>query len=169
MGVCLSAEEKAAKEQSNIIDRQLEEDNKKFKKECKILLLGKLLQEHIEIAAEWIGSGESGKSTIVKQMKIIHQNGYSHDELEMYRITIYKNLIDSAQAVVLALRKFRMEPMEPINRVYADKIMDYRIDADAGFVLSADIVRSIESLWHDSIIPSVLDRSSEFYLMDSAT
>lgn len=52
MGVCLSAEEKAAKEQSNIIDRQLEEDNKKFKKECKILLLGKLLQEHIEIAAE---------------------------------------------------------------------------------------------------------------------
>lgn len=102
-------------------------------------------------------------------MKIIHQNGYSHDELEMYRITIYKNLIDSAQAVVLALRKFRMEPMEPINRVYADKIMDYRIDADAGFVLSADIVRSIESLWHDSIIPSVLDRSSEFYLMDSAT
>lgn len=37
------------------------------------------------------GSGESGKSTIVKQMKIIHQNGYSRDELLLFRLTIYKS------------------------------------------------------------------------------
>lgn len=37
------------------------------------------------------GSGESGKSTIVKQMKIIHQNGYSKDELLLFRLTIYKS------------------------------------------------------------------------------
>lgn len=73
------------------IDKQIEEDSRKFKKECKILLLG---------------SGESGKSTIVKQMKIIHQNGYSKDELLLYRLTVIKNLVDSAQAIVLALRKF---------------------------------------------------------------
>jgi hypothetical protein len=36
-----------------------------------------------------IGSGESGKSTIVKQMKIIHQNGYSKDELLMFRLIVY--------------------------------------------------------------------------------
>ncbi|KAI9631120.1 hypothetical protein KEM48_013256 [Puccinia striiformis f. sp. tritici PST-130] len=44
------------------INRQIEEDAKKYIRECKILLLG---------------SGESGKSTIVKQMKILHQNGYT--------------------------------------------------------------------------------------------
>lgn len=38
------------------------------------------------------GSGESGKSTIVKQMKIIHQNGYSRDELLLFRLTIYKSV-----------------------------------------------------------------------------
>jgi len=32
-----------------------------------------------------VGSGESGKSTIVKQMKIIHQNGYSREELMNFR------------------------------------------------------------------------------------
>jgi len=53
-------------------------------------------------------------------------------------------------------------------QVYADKILDYRIDADPSLVLSADIAKAIESLWHDPIIPSVLDRQSEFYLMDSA-
>lgn len=35
--------------------------------------------------------------------------------------------------------------------------------------LSPEIVRAIDSLWHDPIIPSVLDRQSEFYLMDSAS
>jgi guanine nucleotide-binding protein G(i) subunit alpha len=30
-------------------------------------------------------------------MKIIHQNGYTRDELLVYRYTIYKNLVESAQ------------------------------------------------------------------------
>lgn len=63
------------------------------------------------------GAGESGKSTVVKQMKIIHQNGYTPEELMLYRLTVIKNLVDSAQAIVLALRKFKLEPEVPDNRV----------------------------------------------------
>jgi len=40
------------------------------------------------------GPGESGKSTIFKQMKIINQNGYSHEELEAYKSTIFQNVLD---------------------------------------------------------------------------
>jgi hypothetical protein len=61
---------RAQRDRSYAIDKLIEEDSKKFKKECKILLLG---------------SGESGKSTIVKQMKIIHQDGYSREELMNFR------------------------------------------------------------------------------------
>lgn len=64
-----------------------------------------------------LGSGESGKSTIVKQMKIIHQNGYSVEELAMYRLTIYKNLVDCGKALVMALRKFDIDPEFPANKV----------------------------------------------------
>lgn len=64
-----------------------------------------------------VGSGESGKSTIVKQMKIIHQNGYTIDELAMYRLTVYKNLVDCAKALVVALEKFDIEPVVAINKV----------------------------------------------------
>jgi guanine nucleotide-binding protein G(i) subunit alpha len=63
------------------------------------------------------GSGESGKSTIVKQMKIIHQNGYTLEELAMYRLTIYKNLVDCAKALVQALRQFNIEPESATNKV----------------------------------------------------
>lgn len=114
------------------------------------------------------GSGESGKSTIVKQMKVIHQGGYSREELATFRLTIYKNLVDSAQALVLAMEKLRLEPVKPENRANADRILDYRVDADPYFTLSADIVNAIDSLYHDPITGTCMERSSEFYIMDSA-
>lgn len=43
------------------------------------------------------------------------------------------------------------------------------MDADLNAVIPSEILYNIDSLWHDPVIPSVMDRSSEFYLMDSAT
>lgn len=41
MGNCVSdAQERDEKAKSDAIDKQIDEDSKKFKKECKILLLG---------------------------------------------------------------------------------------------------------------------------------
>lgn len=53
----------------------------------------------------FVGSGESGKSTIVKQMKIIHQSGYTKEELFTWRSIVYKNVLESAQVLVLAIKK----------------------------------------------------------------
>ncbi|KAF5904272.1 guanine nucleotide-binding protein G(i) subunit alpha-2, partial [Clarias magur] len=53
MGCTVSAEDKAAAERSKMIDKNLREDGEKAAREVKLLLLG---------------AGESGKSTIVKQM-----------------------------------------------------------------------------------------------------
>ena len=39
-------------------------------------------------------------------MKIIHQNGYSQEDLLMYKTTIYKNLLDCAKSIVSALEQF---------------------------------------------------------------
>ena len=103
MGNCSSAQQdKEEKDHSDEIDRQIEEDSKKFRKECKILLLG---------------SGEGGKSTIVKQMKIIHQNGYTPEELSKFKHAIYSNLVDSARDVVKAMTKIGLNPLEAANRV----------------------------------------------------
>ena len=42
MGACASVQDCAEKERSDEIDRMIEEDSRKFRKECKILLLGEL-------------------------------------------------------------------------------------------------------------------------------
>ena len=54
-------------------------------------------------------------------------------------------------------------------QTFADRILEYRMESDAQATVNTEIVSAIESLWHDPVIPSVMDRSSEFYLMDSAT
>ncbi|VDO18276.1 unnamed protein product [Brugia timori] len=54
MGCTMSQEERAALERSRMIEKNLKEDGLQAAKDIKLLLLG---------------AGESGKSTIVKQMK----------------------------------------------------------------------------------------------------
>lgn len=158
MGVCLSApmspQEKEEKQQSHAIDMALGEGERRLCSEFKILLLG---------------SGESGKSTIVKQMKIIHQNGFSRSELMLYRLTVIRNLVDSAQTIVLAMRKFALEPHLLENRRNSDVILLYKVMPDPAAPLPEEIGRSIEALWRDPVITELMKRSSEFYLMDNAS
>lgn len=114
------------------------------------------------------GSGESGKSTIVKQMKIIHQNGYTKDELALYRLTIYKNLIDCAKALIGAMRQFGIEPTNPANVEYSDFLMGFVLGADPQTPLDQKVGLAVTNLWADGSIEALMERQSEFYMMDSA-
>jgi energy-coupling factor transporter ATP-binding protein EcfA2 len=101
MGNRCSQQEEAA-QCSAWIDRQIEEDGKKLKKECKVLLLS---------------TSGSGKSTIVEQMRLVHQGGPCYDTKMSFREDIYYNLLHSAQAVATAMHKFKVEPADPSNVV----------------------------------------------------
>lgn len=59
------------------------------------------------------GAGESGKSTIVKQMKIIHETGYSKEECEQYRPVVYSNTIQSLMAIIRAMGQLRIDFADP--------------------------------------------------------
>ena len=50
-------------------------------------------------------------------MKIIHQDGFSSEERVAYRPAIYQNLLESAQAIVFAMYKLSIEPVDMQNRV----------------------------------------------------
>ena len=63
------------------------------------------------------GSAESGKSTIVKQMQISFQDGYTPAELAAFRPIVYKNLVDSAKDIILAMMKIGADCIEVTNRV----------------------------------------------------
>nr|ACJ05909.1 G protein alpha subunit [Drechslerella dactyloides] len=156
MGGCMSREASAEMEQrkkSQAIDREIMDDSRRLRRECKILLLG---------------SGESGKSTIVKQMKIIHQNGYTVEELAQYRLTVYKNLVDCAKALIDAMRQFEVVPEQESNKEHMDFLATFQVDPDPSVPLDIRVSKAISALWSDPAVPSVLEHQSEFYIMDSA-
>ncbi|MDP2439593.1 MAG: hypothetical protein Q8P67_27910, partial [archaeon] len=93
MGCAASGPEVNKEDQarSKNIDTNLRKDKKFLENEIKLLLLG---------------AGESGKSTIAKQMKIIYLKGFTDNERRPYREIIFSNIIMSMRALVLAVDKF---------------------------------------------------------------
>uniref|UniRef100_A0A183BT95 G-protein alpha subunit n=1 Tax=Globodera pallida TaxID=36090 RepID=A0A183BT95_GLOPA len=83
------------------IQRQIEADKRANESIIKLLLLG---------------AGESGKSTVLKQMKIIHDNGFSNDDLMSKRNLVYGNVI---QAMYFILRCFYALPKLHPAHVFA--------------------------------------------------
>ena len=69
------------------------------------------------IAYLFTGAGESGKSTIVKQMKIIHETGYSKEECEQYRPVVYSNTIQSLMTIIRAMGQLRIDFADPSRAV----------------------------------------------------
>ncbi len=65
-----------------------------------------------------LGPGESGKSTIFKQMKIISlAGGFTQDELLEYKFVVFGNCITQMKVIVNAASKLGIEMSTEENRV----------------------------------------------------
>ncbi len=56
-----------------------------------------------------IGAGESGKSTILKQMRIIYSEGFHMDERKEIRQVIFSNMIVAFKIIAEEMRELGME------------------------------------------------------------
>ncbi|XP_010873352.1 guanine nucleotide-binding protein G(i) subunit alpha [Esox lucius] len=153
MGCTISQEDKAAMERSKMIDRNLREDGDKASREVKLLLLG---------------AGESGKSTIVKQMKIIHEDGYSEEECKQYRVVVYSNTIQSIIAIIRAMGRLKVDFKEPSRADDARQLFVLAGTTEEG-VISPELTGVIRRLWTDDGVQSCFLRSREYQLNDSAS
>jgi guanine nucleotide-binding protein G(i) subunit alpha len=64
-----------------------------------------------------LGAGESGKSTIFKQMKILYHNGYSTEERENFKPIIQRNIVEGMMSLIQASLKLGIAIKKPENRV----------------------------------------------------
>lgn len=113
------------------------------------------------------GAGESGKSTIVKQMKIIHETGYSQDECEQYRPVVYSNTIQSLMAIIRAMGQLRIDFADASKTDLARQFFTYASAAEEGD-LTMDLVSLMKRLWADQGVQQCFGRSREYQLNDSA-
>ncbi|XP_065764404.1 guanine nucleotide-binding protein subunit alpha-14 isoform X1 [Muntiacus reevesi] len=148
---CLSAEEKESQRISAEIERQLRRDKKDARRELKLLLLG---------------TGESGKSTFIKQMRIIHGSGYSDEDRKGFTKLVYQNIFTAMQAMIRAMDTLRIQYVCEQNKENAQLIRGVEVDKVS--TLSGDQVEAIKQLWRDPGIQECYDRRREYQLSDSA-
>uniref|UniRef100_A0A7S1V9K0 Guanine nucleotide-binding protein subunit alpha n=1 Tax=Sexangularia sp. CB-2014 TaxID=1486929 RepID=A0A7S1V9K0_9EUKA len=153
MGVCSSTGNAEAKRRDAEIERQLKDDHVKQQQEVKLLLLG---------------PGESGKSTIFKQMKIIQKDGgYSKKELEDLTYTVYGNVITQMKVIVTVALKLKIDMEKPENSERAQRIAAIPAGGDSWTV---DVANDIKELWQDGGIRHVWEmRDRKYHLNESAS
>lgn len=63
------------------------------------------------------GTGESGKSTFIKQMRIIHGSGYSDEDKRGFTKLVYQNIFTAMQAMIRAMDTLKIPYKYEHNKV----------------------------------------------------
>jgi guanine nucleotide-binding protein G(q) subunit alpha len=60
-----------------------------------------------------LGTGESGKSTFIKQMRIIHGAGYSDEDKRGFIKLVYQNIFMAMQSMIRAMDLLKIVYINP--------------------------------------------------------
>lgn len=141
------------KENNKKINQQIQKDKQLYRATHRLLLLG---------------AGESGKSTIVKQMRILHVNGFSADEKKQKIADIKKNIRDAILTITGAMTTLSppINLENPANENSVNYIQDVASQPD--FDYPQEFYDHVEDLWADGGVQNSYERSNEYQLIDCA-
>lgn len=146
-----------ARQVSRQIDDGIKKDEQRASCEIKLLLLG---------------PGESGKSTIIKQIKIIHKSYYTRDECLEYVPIVHNNTIQSLIAIIRGMNKLgiSLDDSSKMDDVqyFVESIIKAEQDNNSMPVMTCKLAAAMQSLWEDKNVKKCFERSNEYQLNDSA-
>ncbi|GFQ69776.1 guanine nucleotide-binding protein G(s) subunit alpha [Trichonephila clavata] len=96
MACCMTSDPN--RRHSRTLDKEISQRMKDYKKIVKFLLLG---------------AGESGKSTIIKQMRILHTGGFSDSERKEKILDVKRNILEAIKELIGAMN--RLNPPEQLS------------------------------------------------------
>jgi len=142
-----------AKEQARInaeIEKQLKMDKKSSQREIKLLLLG---------------TGESGKSTFIKQMRIINGVGYNDDDKRGFVKIIYQNTYMGMTTMLKAMGTLGISYGNDTTKGYGDIVGE--MDYEQVTTLEEPQTTYLTDLWADPGLKECYERRREYQLTDS--
>ncbi|XP_061529493.1 guanine nucleotide-binding protein G(q) subunit alpha-like isoform X2 [Phycodurus eques] len=143
----MSTEAREVKNISGEIEKQLRRDKNNCRRELKLLLLG---------------TGESGKSTFIKQMRIIHGGGYNEEDKCKYAKLVYQNIYASMQTMIRAMEMLHIPFHDARHANILLEVEVVKVDH-----LDQEYVAAIRGLWNDGGFQECFDRRREYQLSDS--
>ncbi|OQV22091.1 Guanine nucleotide-binding protein G(q) subunit alpha [Hypsibius exemplaris] len=124
-----------------------------------------------EIKLLLLGTGEAGKSTVIKQMRIIHGKEFADEKSRAKWVqSVRENVLESIHILLRNLEKLDIPLGDRRNQEHATRVMDAaKKHYDASAV--PEVFRAIAALWQDEGIRECYRRRAEFrfiYLSDSS-
>ncbi|XP_034749626.1 guanine nucleotide-binding protein subunit alpha-12a isoform X1 [Etheostoma cragini] len=150
-----AAQEREARRRSREIDAMLARERRAVRRLVKILLLG---------------AGESGKSTFLKQMRIINGQQFDKKALLDFRDTIYENILKGMRVLVDARDKLGISWQSCENEKQGMLVMSWEGRVGGSGVEPGEFqlyVMALSALWADAGIQEAYARRSEFQLSES--
>ncbi|KAK6303983.1 guanine nucleotide-binding protein G(t) subunit alpha-2-like [Coregonus clupeaformis] len=130
--------------------------------------LKKQLAESKAVKVLMLGAEESGKSTIVKQMKILHQGGFNKEEKVKSRGVIFGNILQSALSIVRGMSILGIKYGSPAAEDEGKKLENLSNSTEEG-TMPPELAECIKNLWMDPGIQECFESAAEGYqLLDSA-
>ena len=149
-------EEKRQRKQNKEIDRQIQKDKQVYRATHRLLLLG---------------AGESGKSTLVKQMRILHEETpFSEEEKRQKKEEIRRNVKESITTILNAMPS--IDPPVvcaiPENEGKRRWLLEQTAKPVDEFEYTAEFYETTGALWRDAGVQACFERSNEYQLIDCA-
>lgn len=130
----------------------IKKDRQVLKRQVKLLLLG---------------AGESGKSTFLKQMRIIHGIRFEDELVKEFQQVIYQNVVKGMKVLVDARDKLNIPWGDGQNSEIGTKLLEFNNNTVLDYRLFNSYAANLSKLWKDSGIRRAFERRREFQLSDS--
>jgi len=114
-----------------------------------------------------VGTGESGKSTIFKQMQILYQEGFSDLEKNTFRSVIRRNVVECMQTLISGCEKYEKKYRKGESSTSPKFMLE--LDPLVQDFWQAEIVQHISQMWSDEkAIKEMYNERGGLQLLDSA-
>ncbi|KIY50059.1 guanine nucleotide-binding protein alpha-2 subunit [Fistulina hepatica ATCC 64428] len=148
MGACMSSGggdvTEADKARHKEVEKHLKEEKIRQQNLIKVLLLG---------------SGDSGKSTILKQMRLIHSMPFTSSEVESYRQLVYDNITRGLKYMLDAMEDMELK-VSVDNEEHLVAVENAR-DIRDGEPFPMELYEPLKALWGDTAVQLAWQRGNE--------
>jgi hypothetical protein len=100
---------------------------------------------------------------------MLYESGYTEKEYDVFKESIYTNIVQSMKALLTACHKFKIQIEDKNIHKISEKI-DALTEADLSNITgiyNESFGKELQQLWCDKSIQKVLSISSQFQLLDS--
>jgi len=126
-----------------------------------------LLQQEIDLLFKFkillLGAGESGKSTIVKQLKLIHKHKIEPKEKKVVAQGLHQNVLDCMKALINQVKVFNEHELDEEDSKTAAEVEAYN-DQER---ITPELGERIIKLFNSKGVQHAYSRRNEFWLLDS--